>query len=65
MEMKTYKQAINEGDGDRLSDIKLELIDWWKKNKDSGALKPKKKALEKKFNQMLDNIDDVIDIIFE
>ena len=65
MDMKTYKEAINEGNGDHLNDLKLDLIDWWKKNKNSSALKPKKKVLEKKFNELLNNMDDVIDIVFE
>jgi len=64
--MKTFKQAITENKaGDEILDLRLGLIDWWKKHANQPTLKAQKKDLEKLYNQLLTNLDQVVDMVYE
>jgi len=64
--MKTFKQSITENaSGDELIDLKLQMIEWWKKHSKQPNLAPKKKELDKKFNRIFNDIEDVIELIYD
>ena len=65
--MKTFKQTVTESEsGDELYNLKLSLIDWWKKFGSSAKLEKKDKAkLDKAFNTVLTSLDDAVEIVYE
>jgi len=41
------------------------MIEWWKKHSKQPNLAPKKKELDKKFNRIFNDIEDVIELIYD
>lgn len=58
--MRTFKKILENKEADKLYDLKLDIIKWWKENSTKPTISKKRKEIQGKIDQILSLLDEVV-----
>lgn len=63
--MKSFKKVLENKEADALYNIKLDLIQWWKKNSTKPNISKKRKNIQDKIDEIVVLLDQVVDETYD